>query len=211
MSNDLRQCFLFSLIVFQTNLSLLYLPTSGPEDLPFLQPLSKAQFASHILCILIQTPVSNINMRSHGERKSWLVLRKSHSDRQGKSWSGWLKRMQNLGSYLCGAHETGSNSGLVLDSAVEERHENVGVMQRAMEMGKRWKYLTYEERLREISLLSLEQRMLGVFNIRVSIQSITEWGAMEDRPWLFPVMPTDRIRVTGHKLKYRKFYWRIRN
>lgn len=71
--------------------------------------------------------------------------------------------MQNLGSYLCGAYDTESNLGLVLDSAVEERHENIGVTQRAVKVGKRWKYLTYEERLREISLFSLEQRMLGAF------------------------------------------------
>lgn len=36
-------------------------------------------------------------------------------------------------------------------------------MQRAVQVGKRWKYLTNEERHREITLFSLEQRMLWAF------------------------------------------------
>lgn len=66
----------------------------------------------------------------------------------------------------------------------------------------------YEERLREISLFNLEQRMLGTF---LSTCIITKVETIEDRPRLFSVMPTDRTRVNEHKLKYRKFCLKIRN
>jgi len=68
-------------------------------------------------------------------------------------------------------------------------------------MIKRLGHLSYEGRLRELALFSLEKRrlrrifsmcqyLLGVYKIK---------GA---RP--FPILPTDRTRDNGHKLKTRK-------
>jgi len=69
-------------------------------------------------------------------------------------------------------------------------------------------HFSYEERLRELSLFSLEKRRLrgDLRNADKSLQG----GAQEDGARLFPVVPSDRTRGSGHKLKHRKFQLKMR-
>jgi len=73
-------------------------------------------------------------------------------------------------------------------------------------MVKVLEHLCYEERLRE--LFSPEKRRLrGDFlNIYEYLQRVCR----EDGVRLFSVMPSDRIRGNGHKLKHRRFPLNIR-
>ncbi|KAK4806781.1 hypothetical protein QYF61_005577 [Mycteria americana] len=93
------------------------------------------------------------------------------------------------------ASSTGeSTSGVlcpVLGSTVQERHAILEtVQQRAMKMIKGLEHLSYEERLRELGLFSLEKRRL--------------------RGGSHQLVPSDRTRGTGHKQKHRRFPLNIR-